>query len=230
MRLFTSSRDEKSTRSKSVPPDMYSFPGGKVVYPKDSDAGGTWMALHENGNTVVLLNGAFFKHQHQPPYRHSRGLVVLKLIQEPDPFSAFKQFPLARIEPFTLVMMSESQLYECRWDGETRFFKSMDAAKPCIWSSVTLYDEKTVAKRRDWFQQWLHNRPRISQEDMLQFHEFTGDGDSENDLRMNRNDELLTVSITSFALYEQRVITQHRDLLAGQQYNQEWPLQQTTVS
>jgi hypothetical protein len=31
----------------------------RITYPKDADAGGTWIAKHENGNAVVLLNGGF---------------------------------------------------------------------------------------------------------------------------------------------------------------------------
>jgi uncharacterized protein with NRDE domain len=228
--FLTSNRDEKKGRRLAEPPDIYSFPNGRVVYPKDTDAGGTWMALHENGNAIVLLNGAFVKHEVQPPYRHSRGLVVLKLIQQDFPFTAFKEINLSNIEPFTLVIREVNKLVECRWDGETRFFKELDKSEAHIWSSVTLYDGEVVNKRNQWFAEWLQAQAGISLESVLSFHQFTGDGDQHNDLLMNRNNELFTVSITSFSVAEAAALIHYSDLQKKQTFQQQITLQKSTVS
>ena len=60
--FITSNRDEKNTRKFAIPPSAYEFESGKIFFPKDGDRGGSWIAIHENGNAAVLLNGAFEKH------------------------------------------------------------------------------------------------------------------------------------------------------------------------
>src|SRR5688572_4604888 len=85
--LLTSNRDEKIERATAVYPASYVFPPGNIMFPKDADAGGTWMAVHENGNAIVLLNGGIIKHIPTPPYRKSRGLIVLDLISNEEPYN-----------------------------------------------------------------------------------------------------------------------------------------------
>ncbi|MGL1516781.1 NRDE family protein, partial [Vibrio parahaemolyticus] len=48
-------------------------------FPKDPDGGGTWIALKENGDVAILLNGAFENHIPAYPYRRSRGLIFLDI-------------------------------------------------------------------------------------------------------------------------------------------------------
>ena len=76
---LTSNRDEAAARKIADAPQIVPFSAGNILFPKDSEAGGTWVATHENGNAMVLLNGAFVKHQHNPPYRKSRGLIFLEV-------------------------------------------------------------------------------------------------------------------------------------------------------
>src|SRR5215510_733415 len=114
---ITSNRDEKHWRSSAFPPTVYPFTSGKLLFPKDGDAGGTWIAAHENGNAIVFLNGGFVRHTPKPPYRKSRGLVLLDLIDTTDPVEQFQSLSLQNIEPFTAVIWSNGALFECRWDG-----------------------------------------------------------------------------------------------------------------
>src|SRR5215207_5422808 len=86
---ITSNRDEKHWRSNALPPAVYPFTSGNLLFPKDGDAGGTWIAAHENGNAIVFLNGGFIAHTPKPPYRKSRGLVLTNLIDRPEPFISF---------------------------------------------------------------------------------------------------------------------------------------------
>ena len=57
--FITSNRDEKMLRKPAIAPQPYVINGNTLVYPRDADAGGTWIAMNENGNAAVLLNGAF---------------------------------------------------------------------------------------------------------------------------------------------------------------------------
>src|ERR1700730_2005352 len=195
--FLTSNHYEKHWRSAACQPESYTFKTGKIIFPKDGDAGGTWFAVHENGSAVVFLNGGFIKHIPRPPYRKSRGLVLLDLVDSVSPCNSFSEIDLNEIEPFTAVIWSEGKLHECRWDGKQKHHLELPVDIPQIWSSVTLYDQEVITKRRNWFIKWLEKNLHPTQNEILQFHQFTGDGDAHNDLLMNRDDKVFTVSMTS---------------------------------
>lgn len=219
--FITSNRDELVARN-ATPPAVHRFASGKIAFPQDKGAGGTWIAMHHNGNIMVLLNGAFEKHIHQPPYRKSRGIVFLELFDHANPAEAFDLTDLDNIEPFTLVLYHQGFLTEMRWDGSGKYSKQLTAAIPHIWSSATLYEKKIIHKREQWFAEWLQERTTITAEDILLFHEFGGDGDTSNDFKMNRGEWLRTVSITGITLEHSRLAMYHKDLISGKQSVNEW--------
>ncbi len=193
--FLTSNRDEKKLRLPAVKPQWYPFASGRILFPKDGNAGGTWIALHENGNTMVLLNGALQKHMYAPPYRKSRGLIFLDMFDHPQPVTAFGEMNLYKIEPFTLVIRQQQQLFNLRWDGTDKFTEVLDHRQAYIWSSSTLYTDDVISKRKQWFLSFLENNPQPDAKHILNFHRFAGDGDQANDVLMNRNGELFTASI-----------------------------------
>jgi hypothetical protein len=209
---LTSNRDEKSWRSAALPPSIYSFGSGKILFPKDGDAGGTWIAAHESGNAIIFLNGGRVRHTPAPPYRKSRGLILLDLVEGRTPYNSFLAINLNNIEPFTAIILDDGHLFECRWDGSQKMHQEVSHTKPHIWSSVTLYDEEVISRRKNWFANWLKKHPNPTQEDILHFHQFTGDGDQHNDLMMNRDGVVFTVSVTSMAITEQQVTMQYVDV------------------
>jgi hypothetical protein len=216
--FLTSNRDEKSTRKKAIPPAIVDFPTGSLLYPKDADANGTWMALHERGEAIVLLNGAFEAHISEPPYAKSRGLVLLELFEYSSALYGFENYRLNNIEPFTLVICSGQFLYEARWDGSKNHIQQLDENQPAIWSSSTLYNKSIRKKREVWFQEWLKQSPVLSFDSVVNFHQFAGNGDSANDLIMNRNNEHFTVSITSVCKREQRLNMIYKDLSCNETF------------
>src|SRR6476620_3920231 len=104
-KFLTSNRDEKTFRKKALPPQIYLREEVRLIYPKDGDAGGSWIALNENGNTAVLLNGGFEKHVSKHPYRKSRGLVFIDIIKHISPSEYFLNDDLFGIEPFTIIIL-----------------------------------------------------------------------------------------------------------------------------
>ncbi len=216
--FITSNRDEKYSRKPAIPPAFYEFESGKLIFPKDGDAGGSWIALHENGNVGVLLNGAFEKHISRPPYRLSRGEIFLCIITSDNPVRRFDRLNLERIEPFTLVIIDKGDLYECRWDGNTKFCSQLRNYRHHIWSSATLYETEMVKKREQWFAAFLNKNPIPTQEDILYFHRFSGDGNKNYDLQMKRDGLYSTVSITSILLTADRGSMKYRDLREEKMY------------
>ncbi|WP_276500372.1 NRDE family protein [Terrimonas pollutisoli] len=210
--FITSNRDEKYSRSTAIAPVVYEVNQRKLIFPKDADAGGSWIALDENGNTAVLLNGAFEKHEPTPPYRQSRGQVFLAIVTAQKPVLHFQVVDLSGIEPFTIIILDRHHLHECRWDGADKYSKQLKKHQPYIWSSVTLYDSDTIEKREKWFVDFLKLHGEPTQKDILEFHRFAGDGDPDNDLLMERDGMFSTVSITNILLTSDRASMKYIDI------------------
>ena len=227
---ITSNRDEKHWRSSAFPPIVYPYTSGKLLFPKDGDAGGTWIAAHENGNAIVFLNGGFVSHQPKPPYRKSRGLVLLDLLDSNNPVMGFRLLSLQQIEPFTAVIWNTDRLFECRWDGEKKYVTELNDSEPHIWSSVTLYNEAVVEKRKSWFSKWLQQNAEPTSGDMLHFHQFTGDGDTHNDLLMNRNGQVFTVSVTQLILTDEHTHMHYLDLKNSKTFIQHLTVEKSMAS
>lgn len=227
---ITSNRDEKHWRSSAFPPTLYPYSSGKLLFPKDGDAGGTWIAAHENGNAIVFLNGGFVCHQPTPPYRKSRGLVLLDLLDSANPVLSFSLWNLQQIEPFTAVIWNREQLFECRWDSAKKHVTELNDSEPHIWSSATLYDETVVAKRKSWFTEWLQQHAAPASGDLLHFHQFTGDGDAQNDLLMNRNGHVFTVSVTQLILTGEHTHMHYLDLQQNKTFTQQLTIEKSMAS
>jgi hypothetical protein len=215
---LTSNRDEKDWRTDALEPAIYNFSSGKMIFPKDGDAGGTWIAGHENGNVVIFLNGGLKAHSPSPPYRKSRGLILLDLLDHYTPYNSFLAINLNNIEPFTAIIRDNKHLFECRWDGQQKYHHELAINAPQIWSSVTLYNEEVIKKRNKWFNEWTTANARPNQEDILNFHQITGDGDPNNDLLMNREGKVFTVSITSIQINNTSLRMNYLDLKNNQRF------------
>ena len=202
--FITSNRDEKVNRKIAVAPALYVFNNQKIIFPKDADAGGSWIAMKENGDAAVLLNGAFICHKAEPTYRQSRGIIFLNIFATDRPSVTFTKINLQDIEPFTIVLLENNSLYEFRWDGNEKYCKQLSINRSYIWSSATLYDGFTIKKREQWFVDFLNNHTNLTQQDILHFHQFSGDGDKKNDFLMERERAFATVSISGICLTKDR--------------------------
>ena len=212
--ILTSNRDESPTRA-ALPPQAYEMADKQLFFPKDP-FGGTWIATDKVRFTLCLLNGAFIAHRRTPPYRLSRGLMVLEFFNFYDLSSFATQFDFREIEPFTLIIVDtahEMRLHELRWDGEKLHVTDKDTSAPHIWSSSTLYPEPIIRQRKEWFDQWLSEHAGFSREAIIDFHKNGGTGDLWNDFVMKRGDHLQTVSITSIEKKEGFELL-YEDLLA----------------
>lgn len=209
---LTSNRDEKIIRKQAVCPNTYEHGHAKLFYPKDPDAGGTWIAVNYNGNVAVLLNGAFIKHVSKPPYKKSRGIVLTELIAAESSLNTFSLIDLDNIEPFTIILFEGNDLFECRWDGKMKFSKKLENTLPQIWSSSTLYEDEVIKTREAWFKNWLLKNPAPNLHQVLNFHQFNGHGDTHNALLMNRENKMLTVSITGIYYKKNIADIQYIDL------------------
>ncbi|MFN3848794.1 MAG: NRDE family protein [Spirosomataceae bacterium] len=210
--ILTSNRDEAVSREPAIPPRKYHLHGQNVFFPKDPKGGGTWIASCGNF-TLCLLNGGFEKHIPQPPYRQSRGKVILDFYEYQNVNEFVNQYLFDGIEPFTLIIIEnigDLIIHELRWDAHKIFVTPIDATQSHIWSSATLYSPKIRLQREQWFRDFLVERP--NRDSILDFHHFGGKEDIRNGIKMNRDNKLQTISITQFVIDNDEFVISYHDL------------------
>ncbi|HEV3224386.1 MAG TPA: NRDE family protein [Puia sp.] len=213
--FFTSNRDEYAVRPIAVFPEQHKIGGQRLLFPLDPQGGGSWIAVHQSGNTAVLLNGATKAHLSEPPYRKSRGLILLDIITNNVPVKTFEDLDFDRIEPFTIILFEDKNLYSCKWNGRSKRIELLNRFMPRIWSSVTLYGPDIIIKREKWFTKWIAENPHPSAADIIRFHLQGGDGDPDNDIHMNRGGKLFTNSISCIRHSEESAAFRYLDLRSG---------------
>ncbi len=217
--IITSNRDEHIQRENAAAPDFHQIQNKKIIFPKDARAGGTWFAAGDNGVVAVLLNGAFKKHSPQPPYRKSRGLILLEIIEADEPLSFFKTISLNNIEPFTVVLYQPGFLHELRWDGNAKYEKALDITGNYIWSSATLYSDEIIEHRENLFDRFIHSADGITAQTVHEFH-ASNNGDTENGFVISRQTGMKTFSITQAVVQSDVVNFLHADLLQQKRYTE----------
>jgi len=218
MTIITSNRDEQVLRPNAIQPEKYTINNKTVIYPKDPKAGGTWYAIDEAGTVLVLLNGADEKHQISGNYRKSRGLIVLDIISSFSPIKAWNEIDLDNIEPFTLVLFEENNLYQLRWNGSAKDKINLDENQNYIWSSTTLYAKDVRENRARWFFDYMNSKEVFSEKDMFDFHRYTKNENTENGLVINRNEFLKTLSITQTTIENSGSKMKHYDLVNSNEF------------
>jgi uncharacterized protein with NRDE domain len=220
--IVTTNRDESAQRAHAEPPKIRSDEP-LAIYPLDPEGGGTWVAA-SNNRVVCLMNGAHGPHKRKPPYRHSRGKIVVDAVQTSDLEEFVNNYPLHEIEPFTLIIAQKERVIQLAWDGKQREIAKKSAKNPYIWSAPMLYSAEAQRKRQDWFAQWLSENPEMNSTEALDFHLNAGEGDPNIDLRMNRGKNgPQTISISCFTWSPDSLVVQYRDLLSNIEKELKWP-------
>jgi len=218
-KYFTSNRDENKLRPVAAMPQTIDWNGKNLTFPKDPHAGGSWFAVAENGTIGILLNGAFEKHVPDYPYRKSRGLLLLELVAEDSVPHFVEKYDFTGIEPFTIVLFRNEQLFEFRWDGHRKFRTQLSVDKNQIWSSSTLYDAAAIKKREALFKNFTSTHTKVNAELLHNFHS-NDNGDDQNGFIINRENGIKTQSITQAILQEDQLIFIHHDLNTMQKQEQ----------
>ena len=115
--ILTQNRDESPNRPADILVKA-NRNGKEILFPQDAGAGGTWIAISDSNQLIAVLNGAFSKHSHEPPYRKSRGIMALEFFDFSDAEHFFRAFDFEGIEPFTMVIYDDGKLFDFRWDGQ----------------------------------------------------------------------------------------------------------------
>lgn len=215
--VITSNRDESIYRPLAMHPKWFIHNNIRLCYPIDPLKGGSWFIVNGFGSTFVLLNGGQAKHASKPPYRLSRGLILIDIASSKNWQDFWVHVDLLDIEPFTLIVYDNNTLHKCLWDGNSKYASKLDAFRPHIWSSVTLYDLEIIEMRKNWFSTFLErNSNQVNEDQLLDFHSMTKREDLRNGLVIYRNGEMLTKNITQVILWKEKFTMIHHDLITKQ--------------
>lgn len=199
---LTHNRDERNNRPATDNFRKKESENQTIYFPQDLEANGSWIAFSDKNMAVCLMNGGSKTYERKPEYRHSRGLVVLDIFDYESVPAFYRKYLFDDLEPFTMVVRNTEGMWQITHDEDETTIKDLDHTEPQIWSSTTLYTAEVKAKRRQWFTNWLKNKPDLSPAGILKFHKSAGEGDTENDLIMSRWGILQTLSITQIAVRE----------------------------
>lgn len=196
--ILTQNRDESPLRAPAVFPVKEARGGKELLFPQDPQAGGSWMATDSKNRLLCLMNGGLGHHQPMPPYRRSRGQILLDAAT--DSFYSFAEtYVLKGIEPFSLLFFERNgqsfTIYELRWTGVLKYIRTLDASRPHIWSAPQLYSGPQQREREKWFRQWLATTSSPSSNAILNFHLHGGKEQPGHSLLLRR-EQVKTVSIT----------------------------------
>jgi hypothetical protein len=209
--IFTSNRDESPLRAVN----QIEYENG-FYFPRDPKASGTWFVLEKDMRLRCLLNGAFVRHQHEPPYKLSRGILVLESMQYPTLKNFAKRYDFNGIEPFTLIEVQFDHglnLSELRWDGKELFYMDLDPKTPRIWSSAPLYSPDTQLIRKTWFEEFIQEKD-FSPESIFAFHTSKKGPDDTINFMMHRAPGPSTISTTQY-VHESQTLS-HINHLTGE--------------
>jgi len=211
--IFTSSRDEKKDREKAVFPDTLKLEDNVLHFPRDKKALGTWFVVDENGNAAILLNGAFQKHESNPPYKKSRGIILLDLIKEKNIFDTFLEYDLSEIEPFQMLIYSQNMLFRLLWDGNVKYKILLNTNEYHLLCSKTLYNDEIILKRKNAFKKILHLK-NITAAKILDFHKAHRI-EKVAHLEKSIKEKYSTVSITQLVITKKSFDFTYHDLISN---------------
>jgi len=218
--VVTINRDESPERA-AAPPGIKKLGQHRLWLAPEPVSGSSNLVYDvDNATLAVLLNGAFDAHVHKPPYRKSRGQVVLDSFDFDNLEQMSESYEFTGIEPFTLVQINRPSVTELRWDGKQVSFAEIRSNVPQMWSSAMLYRGIWQTERKGWFDKFLNEKPNPTAADMLWFHQNAGAYEPLNALVMNRMDVVKTVSITQVVLAKPVTTIVLKDLLNNKVYQE----------
>lgn len=201
-------RDEQITRSQAISPEINALL--KAAYPIDPTGGGTWIAVHENGTSLALLN--YYQAQIDPSLKNftSRGVIIPYLLTVIDDIqnelmkmdlSVFQAFQLCVFESnLSEKTKMESLASQYIWDGKklTTSIISVCSSLPITSSGV---DYETVSAYRKQQFNLMLGSGKGTADDFIAYHQQQGNS-GKCSVKMCREDAQ-TVSLTQISVNQQ---------------------------
>jgi hypothetical protein len=117
-----------------------------------------------------------------------------------------------------LIFSVHAAVSEIRWDGLKLYFKSLDATKPYIWSSATLYSPEIALAREEAFANFLEEKSSIHAKDLIAFHHFDGKDSPTPAIKLLPINGTQTLSITCISHTGNLAIMNHSNLVENSEH------------
>lgn len=202
------SRDEQRVRTPGEPPRAIDLNGRRALTPRDPDAGGTWVAVREDGLALAIMNVNPVTNPDWESAKgsRSRGMIIRDLLETigtgPDsPLGPVAELNPDDYAPFRLIIARPGRdstapaIDEWTWSGSRHpsgLVRSTPDAPVC-WATSGLGDT-TVADRLPLFDELVRPEPTPDAQD--RYHRHAWPGREPQSVLMTRGDAR-TVSITA---------------------------------
>jgi len=156
--LLGTNRDERPHRGQAQAPSLRVLGDRQVLAPIDGDAGGTWVALDDQGRSLCLLNGDKKPAAKPPTDPRSRGLLVLDLMSDASVDGVTSQllsWAMSKDLPyrtFKLLSIERDPALRARlleWNGRELVVRQLTS--PSLVVSSTYETDAVTARRRQSF-------------------------------------------------------------------------------
>jgi hypothetical protein len=134
--LVGMNRDERFSRTRSLPPEIFD----NAIYPHEP-SGGTWLAVNTNGLTLAVLNRN--EDGPLPAKQRSRGELIPAMIASEclaDVQRHLVAFDIRGMYPFRLVAISQHDREICEWQWGTKLNRLNFEWQPRHWYSSGISD------------------------------------------------------------------------------------------
>jgi len=167
-------RDELRTRQPATVPALNHQLN--AIYPVDRDGNGTWIAVHNSGLSLALLNFYQAEQAVNNGEYLSRGQIILSLLEDPsDIIGRLTKMDLKKYLAFQLgvfaaeLCRTKNKLRIFQWDGKT--LSEVDNTQPII-SSGTAFARVSKIRKALFGQIISAEKPTRAQ--FFTYHNFQG--------------------------------------------------------
>lgn len=209
---LTHSRDESIKRPLASSPLLKEINGQKHVFPIDPLGKGTWIGMSENGRVACILNGSDEWHKHDPPYRHSRGLIIPAYFSSSSFYEFFRNYNFEGLEPFTLVVFEQQKIYIGTFDGTESAIKILDKSKAFLLTSAKLYSQESTLDKKLKFNNWWDTYPKVTYSEIVN-HNLKWRYENELDKSLTNGHPVQTVSLTAIYYNPKKTRMDYYDLV-----------------
>ena len=201
-------RDEQRTRPQAIQPTKNTLL--KSAYPIDPTGGGTWIAVHESGVSLALLN--YYQAQIDPSFKSfvSRGVIIPHLLSHIDDIhqqlltmdlSVYQAFQLCVFNSDLSIQDNKrEQAYQYIWDGQQLTFVTLSAETSLPITSSGVDFETVSAYRQQQFNHLISVK-QATAADYVNYHQHQGES-GKCSVKMYREDAK-TVSFTQIEVNQE---------------------------
>lgn len=193
-------RDEQNTRPQALKPTLDRTL--KSIYPIDPSGGGTWIAVHENGTSLALLNYYQAKGDVSVTTFTSRGAIIPALLSVVDIHAHLRVMDFSAFQPFQLCIfdnklsMQSGDASQYVWDGKELHFSPICYLSSLPITSSSVDFEAVSAYRKQQYNQMMM-KAHTNAMDFIHYHHEAGVGAWS--VKMQRKDAK-TVSFTQITV------------------------------